>query len=193
MAPEQLAGHEADARSDIFAFGAIVYEIATGRRAFEGTTAGTVIGAVLHTDPPPLSSLQPLVPPALDRIVGRCLAKDPDNRWQTARDLLLELKWMAEHGAAAVGIAQAARAKGCGDDGMLVVLALAVVVFARAYLGRGAPVESPRRSLHILAAARTAARRSQVWRTGHRLARWTSIGLCGNRTRREAASMGSPA
>ena len=97
MAPEQLAGHEADARSDIFAFGAIVYEIATGRRAFEGATAGTVIGAVLHTDPPPLSSLQPLAPPALDRIVGRCLAKDPDDRWQTARDLLLELKWMAEH------------------------------------------------------------------------------------------------
>ena len=68
MAPEQLAGRDADARSDIFAFGAMLHEMATGRRAFEGTTAATVIGAVLHTDPPPVSSLQPLAPPALDRI-----------------------------------------------------------------------------------------------------------------------------
>jgi len=102
MTPEQLAGREADARSDVFAFGAIVYEMATGRRAFEGTTAATVIGAVLHSDPPPVSSLQPLVPPALDRIVARCMAKDPDDRWQTARDLMLELKWIAEHPATLV-------------------------------------------------------------------------------------------
>jgi eukaryotic-like serine/threonine-protein kinase len=102
MAPEQLNGREADARTDIFAFGAMVYEMTTGRRAFEGSTAATVIGAVLHTDAPPVSSLQPLAPPALDRIVARCLAKDPDDRWQSARDLALELKWITEHPSAPV-------------------------------------------------------------------------------------------
>ncbi len=100
MAPEQLAGREADARSDIFAFGATLYEMATGRRAFAGETAATVIGAVLHTEPPPLATMQPLAPPLLDRLISRCLAKDPDDRWQTARDLTLELKWISEHDAA---------------------------------------------------------------------------------------------
>ena len=96
MSPEQLEGREADARSDIFAFGALVYEMATGRRAFEGRTSATVIGAVLHTDPPPVSTVQPLAPRALDHLLSRCLAKNPVDRWQTARDLLLELKWIAE-------------------------------------------------------------------------------------------------
>jgi serine/threonine protein kinase/Tol biopolymer transport system component len=99
MAPEQLAGHDADARSDIFAFGAVLYEMITGQRAFQGTTAATLIGAILHSEPPPIAARQPLAPPALDRIVARCLAKDPDNRWQTARDLALELQWIAEHPA----------------------------------------------------------------------------------------------
>ena len=100
MAPEQLSGREADTRTDIFAFGAVLYEMVTGERAFAGTTAATVIGAILHTEPPPVSARQSLAPALLDRMVSRCLAKDPDNRWQTARDVVLELKWIAEEAAA---------------------------------------------------------------------------------------------
>src|ERR1700737_1960134 len=99
MAPEQLEGNEVDARTDIFAFGAVVYEMATRKRAFEGKTQASVIGAILKDDPPPVSSLQPMTPPALDRVVKRCLAKDPDDRWQSANDLTNELKWIAEGGS----------------------------------------------------------------------------------------------
>jgi eukaryotic-like serine/threonine-protein kinase len=98
MAPEQVEGSEADARSDIFSFGAIVYEMVTGKRAFEGKSAASVVAAVLEREPPAMSSLQPLTPRSVDRIVATCLAKDPDDRWQTARDLLRELKWIAGAG-----------------------------------------------------------------------------------------------
>ena len=94
MAPEQIEGEEADARTDIFAFGAVVYEILTGKKAFEGKTQASLIGAILKDAPRSISSLQPLTPPGLDRIVQTCLAKDPDERWQTARDLLRELQWV---------------------------------------------------------------------------------------------------
>ena len=104
MAPEQLEGKEVDARTDIFAFGAVVYEMATGRRAFEGKSQASLIAKILETDPPPISSLQPMTPPALDRVVKRCLAKDPDDRWQTARDMEIELKWIVE-GGSEVGLA----------------------------------------------------------------------------------------
>jgi serine/threonine protein kinase len=96
MAPEQLEGKEADARSDIFAFGAVVYEMATGRKAFEGESHASLIAAILEREPPPILERQPVAPPALDRVVRKCLAKSPDARWQTARDLADELKWIAE-------------------------------------------------------------------------------------------------
>ena len=96
MAPEQLEGKEADARTDIFAFGAVLYEMLTGRKAFEGKSHASLIGAIMHAEPAPLSSVQPLTPRSVERIVRKCLAKDPDDRWQTARDLLDELKWIAE-------------------------------------------------------------------------------------------------
>jgi eukaryotic-like serine/threonine-protein kinase len=110
MAPEQLEGKEVDARTDIFAFGVVMYEMATGRRAFEGKSQASVIGAILKEDPPPISSLQPMAPPALDRVVRACLAKDPDERWQTAHDLTRELSWVAEGGEHASGTSTVAPA-----------------------------------------------------------------------------------
>jgi serine/threonine protein kinase len=99
MAPEQLEGAEADARTDIFAFGVVVYEMATGKRAFDGKSQASLIAKILETDPPPISSLQPMTPAALDRVVKKCLAKEPEKRWQDAGDLCDELKWLAEAGA----------------------------------------------------------------------------------------------
>ena len=96
MAPEQLEGREADARSDLFAFGAVLFEILTGRRAFAGESQASVIAAILEHDPPPISTLQPLTPPTIDRIVKKCLKKDPEDRWQTARDLVDELRWIGQ-------------------------------------------------------------------------------------------------
>jgi len=93
MAPEQVEGLEADARTDIFAFGAVLYEMLTGRKAFDGRTRAALLGAILKDDPPPVSVLQPLASPALDRLVAACLLKDPDDRWQTSRDVLRELQW----------------------------------------------------------------------------------------------------
>jgi serine/threonine protein kinase len=99
MAPEQVEGKEVDARTDIFAFGAVVYEMATGKKAFEGKSQASLLAKILETEPPPMSSLQPMTPPALERVVKSCLAKDPDERWQSAADLARELKWMAESGS----------------------------------------------------------------------------------------------
>jgi Tol biopolymer transport system component len=99
MSPEQLEGQESDARTDIFAFGAVVYEMITGKRAFDGKTRISVMSAVMGCDPPPVSSLQPTAPSSLDHVIQHCLAKDPDQRWQTARDLMLELQWIADAGS----------------------------------------------------------------------------------------------
>src|SRR3989475_1542897 len=101
MSPEQIEGKELDGRSDIFSFGAVLYEMVTSRRAFQGKSQLSVASAILEKEPAPISTIQPLTPPALDRAIRRCLANDPEDRWQTARDLLLELKWIAEGGSQA--------------------------------------------------------------------------------------------
>ena len=101
MAPEQLEGKEADSRTDIFAFGCVLYEMATGRKAFSGKSQASLISSIMGSEPPAISSVAPMTPPAFDRVVRTCLAKDADDRWQTAHDVMLELKWVAEGGSAA--------------------------------------------------------------------------------------------
>jgi Tol biopolymer transport system component len=114
MAPEQLEGRDVDARTDLFAFGAIVYEMATGRRAFSGDSKASLVAAILDRDPAPLIALQPLAPPGLDRLIRKCLAKSPDARWQSASDIADELRWIASgsgsgSGPTVVGVAAARR------------------------------------------------------------------------------------
>jgi len=96
MAPEQLEGSDADARSDLFAFGVVVYEMVTGRRAFLARSHAGLISAIMSAEPEALSKLQPMTPPALQHLVQTCMAKDPAARWQTAHDVLVQLKWIAE-------------------------------------------------------------------------------------------------
>ncbi|MBI2948530.1 MAG: protein kinase [Verrucomicrobia bacterium] len=99
MAPEQLEGKEADARTDIFAFGAVLYEMASGKKAFSGKSRASLMAAILEREPERLSQIAPLIPPTLDRVVDGCLAKDREERWQTAHDLKLQLKWILEGGS----------------------------------------------------------------------------------------------
>jgi eukaryotic-like serine/threonine-protein kinase len=141
MSPEQVEGKEADARSDIFALGAVLYEMATGHRAFEGKTTASVIAAVLERNPPPVSTVQPMSPPALDRVVKTCVAKDPDERFQSVHDVKLQLQWIAEGGSqAGVPIPVAARRKNreklawsllCGFAIFAVALALWIYLHPR--------------------------------------------------------------
>jgi serine/threonine protein kinase len=95
MAPEQVEGRPTDPRTDIFALGAVLYEAVTGTRAFPGPSPASVIGSILKEDPPPLSGSVALVPPVFEQLVHTCLAKDPDDRWQTSADVKRQLSWMA--------------------------------------------------------------------------------------------------
>ena len=101
MAPEQLEGGQADARSDIFAFGAVLYEMATGRKAFSGKSPASLAGSILRDDPTSVTEIAPMMPPAINRVIKTCLAKDPEDRFQTAHDVKLQLQWVAEGGSQA--------------------------------------------------------------------------------------------
>jgi serine/threonine protein kinase len=112
MAPEQLEGKEADGRTDVFALGEVIYEMATGAPTFTGKSPASLIAAILTTEPPRMAALQPMTPPALERVVKKCLAKDPDERWQSASDLASELQWIAETGPQAGEIGRASTRRG---------------------------------------------------------------------------------
>ncbi len=145
MSPEQMEGKETDARSDIFSFGAVLFEMATGRHAFDGKTTASVIAAILEREPPAISLLQPMSPPALDRVVKVCLAKDPDERFQSMHDVKLQLEWIRDAGSRA-GVPAPVVAHRKTREGIAWAVAalmmIAAGVFATGYFLR-APTEEP--------------------------------------------------
>ena len=139
MSPEQVEGKEVDGRSDIFSLGGVLYEMLTGQRAFQGKSQLSVASAILEKEPAPISSLKPMTPAVLDHAVKKCLAKPPDERWQSAGDLASELQWIAESGSQISVVAPAA-ARAKAREHLLIIAALAsalVAVFIGAlYWGR---------------------------------------------------------
>ena len=140
MAPEQLEGKEADARTDLWALGCVVYEMATGHRAFEGTSQASLIAEILKEAPRPMAEVRPLTPPALERVVKRCLEKDPDERFQSARDLAFDLEGLSGVSAAPSAAPEALSAKPRRRFGVVAVLVLvamaAALLAAGSFLGR---------------------------------------------------------
>ena len=140
MAPEVLEGKDADSRTDIFAFGAVLYELFTGRKAFDAKTQAALIHRIMGVDPPVISSLQSLSPPALDQTVQRCLGKAPDDRWQSAADLYRELQWIADTSTTAPpsgwsAAQQARRSASLGWIAAAVLLAVLVTTWVTVRFG----------------------------------------------------------
>ncbi len=152
MAPEQLEGREADVRTDIFAFGAVLYEMATGKKAFSGGSQASLISAIMSSEPAPISTVAPMTPPALDRVVRTCLAKDPEDRFQTAHDVRLQLQWIAEGGSLAGAPAVVTSRRRNRERIAWGIAAAALLAAALAVLGyvRRAPAAAPTLRLSIL-------------------------------------------
>ena len=146
MSPEQVQGKEVDGRSDIFSLGAVLYEMVTGKRAFEGTSQLSVAAAILENEPPPIRSVKPMTSPVLDHAIVCCLAKYPEDRWQTARDLALELKWTAESGPQ-TGIFTPAGRRKAGRQwlawSVAALLGVIVVLTTLLFRGKWPPVTTP--------------------------------------------------
>jgi eukaryotic-like serine/threonine-protein kinase len=142
MSPEQIEGKEADARSDIFALAAVLYEMTTGKRPFEGKSQISLASSILEKDPEPISAIKPLTPPAFEHVVTACLQKDPEERFQTAHDVKLELRWIAAgRSAPAAAGAPALPSQRAGRVGwaLAAVLAIALVAVAGIFLIRSGP------------------------------------------------------
>jgi serine/threonine-protein kinase len=133
MAPEQLEGHEADSRTDVFAFGAVLYEMVTGVKAFRGGSQASLVGAILKDAPAPMSAAQPLAPPALERVTFTCLEKRPEDRWQSIHDLARELKWIAQGAKEPASTVGPAAPRGSRAAWSLAIAALLLAAAASAW------------------------------------------------------------
>jgi Tol biopolymer transport system component/tRNA A-37 threonylcarbamoyl transferase component Bud32 len=180
MAPEQLEGREADGRTDIFAFGCVLYEMATGRKAFTGASQASLISSIMKEEPAPISATAPMTPPALERVVKRCLSKDPEDRWQNAADLKSELKWIAEGGSQSgipAPVAATSARRRLAWAPWAAALVLAALAFAAGRSLRGAPDAVIRSSIEIPGQLE--------------LLRWSSIALSPDGTTLAFAATGS--
>ena len=173
MSPEQIEGREADARSDIFALGSVLYEMATGRRAFEGKRQISVMASILEKDPPSMSELQPMTPPGLERLVATCLKKDPEERLQSARDVKLHLEWINEAGSKAGAPALVVRRRKGREKvawALAGVFLLAAAAFAVGFVLRAPRPGSPVRFEFVLPAGMSVVQAPRISPDGKYLA-----------------------
>lgn len=151
MSPEQVEGKEADARSDIFALGAMLYEMVTGQRPFSGKSQASIAAAILASEPTPISQVQPMSPPALDQVIRTCLAKDPEDRFQTVHDVKLQLKWIAQASSSQLAAPAQVRARRTVQKRTLMVAAalgwLAAISILFALFSGRSQLENERRPM----------------------------------------------